>query len=307
MNNKVSEKNIEDAFEEFMKFNKAKRLAQSSMEYYERKIGRFICHVKIKNTCNLDEKNIIDYKIYLQEVLDNSTSINTHLKAIRTFLYYCMRLDYMDSFKVKLITEENKIKETYSDKELKNLLEKPKLKEVSFAEYRNWVIINWILSTGNRARTIRSVKIKDIDFESGYITINKTKNKNQQLIPLGSILREILSEYLAYRKGDREDWLFPSIYNNKLTASSFYSAIRKYNLKRGVNKTSIHLFRHTFAKKWILNGGDMFRLQKLLGHKSLDMVKEYVSMFSEDLKEDFEQYNPLNEFNECKKTIKMND
>jgi integrase/recombinase XerD len=63
-------------------------------------------------------------------------------------------------------------------------------------------------------------------------------------------------------------------------------AIGKYNQKRGVNKTSVHLFRHTFAKNWITNGGDIFRLQKILGHSSIEMVKEYVEMFSDDLKRD---------------------
>ena len=51
------------------------------------------------------------------------------------------------------------------------------------------------------------------------------------------------------------------------------------------------LFRS--AKKWILNGGDIFRLQKLLGHSSLDIVKEYVDMFSCDLMKDYNNFNPL--------------
>jgi len=53
------------------------------------------------------------------------------------------------------------------------------------------------------------------------------------------------------------------------------------------------LFRHTFAKKWILSGGDIFRLQKLLGHSSLEIVKEYVNIFGADLKAQYDAYNPL--------------
>ena len=62
---------------------------------------------------------------------------------------------------------------------------------------------------------------------------------------------------------------------------------------RGVSKTSAHLYRHTFAKRWILNGGDIFRLQKLLGHSNLDIVKEYVNMFGRDLTKDYTSFNPL--------------
>jgi len=131
------------------------------------------------------------------------------------------------------------------------------------------------------------------------------KNRKQQIIPLSKSLTEVLSEYLNYRKGDEDDYLFCSIYGNKFTGSSLNGAIRTYNINRGVTKTSVHLFRHTFAKKWILNGGDSFRLQKILGHSTMRMVREYVNMFSNDLKKDFNDYNPLEQFKVNKKHIKM--
>ena len=52
-------------------------------------------------------------------------------------------------------------------------------------------------------------------------------------------------------------------------------------------------------------GGDIFRLQKLLGHKSMEIVKEYVNMFNEDLQKDFNTFNPLEKFAKTDKTISM--
>lgn len=204
-----------------------------------------------------------------------------------------MKLDYLDSFKVEIVRTKKKVKETYSDAELKALLEKPNIRECSFAEYRTWVTINYLLATGNRLGSLVNLKIKDIDFDSGYIHLRVTKNRREQLIPLSKSLSNILQEYLLYRKGDIEDYLLPSEYGKKLTKGGMRTAIKRYNKKRGVNKTSIHLFRHTFAKKWILAGGDIFRLQKIFGHSSMDVVKEYVNMFSNDLQKDFNKYNPL--------------
>ena len=81
-------------------------------------------------------------------------------------------------------------------------------------------------------------------------------------------------EYLNYRKGKPEDYLFCTSYGEKFTRDGMKTAIHRYNHSRGVAKTSMHLYRNTFAKKWILNKGDIFRLQKILGHSNLEMVKE---------------------------------
>lgn len=114
----------------------------------------------------------------------------------------------------------------------------------------------------------------------------------------------ILAEYLGYRKGNETDYLFCDSYGNGITKRSLQSSIQNYNNSRGVQRTSIHLFRHTFAKKWILNGGDVFRLQKMLGHSSLDVVKEYVNMFNADLQNQFENFNPLDRI--TKETVNKN-
>ena len=51
--------------------------------------------------------------------------------------------------------------------------------------------------------------------------------------------------------------------------------------------------------------GDIFRLQKLLGHSSMDIVKNYVNMFNSDLHRDFDEFNPLEKFSKKAETISM--
>lgn len=70
-------------------------------------------------------------------------------------------------------------------------------------------------------------------------------------------------------------------------------------------KTGLHRFRHTFAKKWINSGGDIFRLQKILGHSSLDVVRNYVNMFTNDLQDNFNTFSPLENIITDKKFIKI--
>ncbi|MDE7324618.1 MAG: site-specific integrase [Lachnospiraceae bacterium] len=70
-------------------------------------------------------------------------------------------------------------------------------------------------------------------------------------------------------------------YGNKGDICTYQNMLAAYNRSKGVGKTSAHLYRHTFAKKSILNGGDIFRLQKILRHSDLSVVKEYVQMYIE--------------------------
>ena len=231
----------------------------------------------------------------------NDISINTRLRGIRTILYYAMEKGYLQPFKIKLVKAVKKIKPVYTEDELGKLLEKPDIKKTNFKEFRTWAVINHVLATGNRLETISTLAIGDIDFENHKIALLHTKNKIQYFIPLSHDLAQVLLEYLAYRKGNKEDILFCDSYGMPLRKRKIQEDIQEYNLARGVETTSIHAFRHTFAKLWIQNGGDIFQLQEILGHSSLEMVKEYLRMFGDGLQEGFNARNPLDCFNRKRK------
>ena len=224
----------------------------------------------------------------------SAASVNHYLRHIRAFLYWCMDKYDMPKFKVKLAKEQENIIETYTDKELTALLRRPE-KEDSFSDWRSWIIINWILATGNRASTICNLQIKDADMINREIVIRFTKAKNAMILPMSAALRNALTEYIDLWRGgaNPEAYLFPNVGDEKLTVNALKLSIRRYNEHRNVDKYSIHMFRHTFAKNWIRNKGNVFKLQKLLDHSTLEMTKKYVRMFSEDLKEDYEEFSPL--------------
>lgn len=290
---------FEELFDDFIRFKKVRNLSPSTINYYE-DCYKFFCEFFNKKECcmTITEDTFYQYIEYLKENKPDLSpaTIDSYLTGLRAILYYGIKKEYISKFQVQLPKMDETIKETYTDAEVKLLLQKPDIKKCNFAEYRNWVIVNYMLGTGNRLSTITNIKIEDVDFESGNIVLRKVKNRRQYYIPLSKSLSHILNEYLLYRKGEPSDYLFCTVYNRKMAESGLEGQIAKYNRKRGVQKTSMHIYRHIFAKNWILNGGDIFRLQKILGHRSLDMVRKYVNMFSNDLKKDFDAFNPLDNF-----------
>lgn len=285
---------LEQGVELFIKKCKVKNLSEATIISYQDKIKKLIGFLGSDYPVEkITENTVDDFVLYLREQGLKETTVNTYLRNIRTIFYYLMENGKMQHFTIHLTKTDEAIKETYTEQELRKLLKKPNMKKANFNEYRIWVLENYLLATGNRISTALSVQLKDIDFANGLITLRKTKNRKQQIIPLSHSLSLILQEYIEIRGGNAEDYLFCNNWGGKPNKRTFQQCVADYNIKRGVNKTSCHLFRHTFAKMWILNGGDAFRLQKMLGHSSLEVTKRYIQMFSEDLQIDFNSFNPL--------------
>ena len=285
---------LEEGLELFMRKCQVKNLSEATISIYRINLKYLFDFLGADYpVAKIKEEMIDELTLRIKEKGLKTTSVNTVLRSTRTFLYYLMETGKMNRFKVSLQKEEEVIKETYTEDELRRLLKKPNMRKVDFNEYRVWVLENYLLATGNRISTALNVQIKDIDFNNNLITLRKTKNRRQQIIPMSHSLIQILQEYLGIRGGENEDYLFCNNWGGKADIRTFQQCVADYNIKRGVNKTSCHLFRHTFAKMWILNGGDAFRLQKMLGHSTLDITKKYIQMFSDDLKIDFNSFNPL--------------
>jgi len=289
-----TEKTLDEAFSQFIQARRALNASEETIKYYRREFRYFLAFFGEGRRCaDVNSDTIIEYLDYLREEKPDLSqmTVQTYVKGLRAIFYYFMQNEWMEEFKITLPRAEETIKEVYTDYEVAQLIKKPNLKTCNFTELRNWAMVCYFLSTGNRLSTVANIRIGDVRLLDGEIFIRKTKQKRQYIIPISSGLREVLQEYLRYRKGTPGDFLFVTVYGEQFTKDTMGECLRLYNVSRGVAKTGIHLFRHTFAKNWIMNGGDIFRLQKVLGHSTLDMVKQYVNLYSADLKRDYDQFS----------------
>lgn len=105
----------------------------------------------------------------------------------------------------------------------------------------------------------------------------------------------MLKQYLAERGDVETDWLFVNVEGTALRTRTIQENIQEYGKLAGISgvQVSPHTFRHTMAKFCILNGGDVFTLQQILGHSTLDMVRYYVELFSKDIREQHQKYSPV--------------
>ena len=308
----------------FLQQQYAKGNAEATINHYNqsfRKMSRFLCwtvtdEAKYKSMTRDEQEHIGggvvvaafekegiegDYREYLEDVeWCAPKTVETYFRDWRVILYSLMDIGLIEKHPITVREVETDIRNTYTDEELGKLLEKPS-DDDGFVEWRNWAVINWVLATGNRISTICNVKIADVDFSENMIYIAKQKNRRKSAIPLEYKLRKVLLEYMEKWLIDEKhrftsDYLFPSSYidsNAPMTRSGLGHAIAYYNMSRGVKKTSFHLFRHTFAKRWITSGGDLHMLQRVLGHSTMDMVTHYSNIWGSDLRPAVQEHSVL--------------
>lgn len=292
--------NLYNLFDTYLDIKESKNQSPSTIINAKKSLTKWLNYLE-DNEYSLNPKDITPKYVYafsrhyLSEEM-RATTLNHYLRDIRAFVYWLAEEGHCEKFKIELVKEQEYIKDTYSKEELELLLARPSRASL-YGEWRTWAMINYLYATGNRASTVCNLKLNDLNFTKLEIFINKTKTNKAYIIPMSVSLRNVLLDFVeAFRKNDINNpnaYLFANIGNEKLTTDALHTAIKRYNVSRGVNKTSVHAFRHTFAKDWIRGGGDVFRLQKMLGHTTLDMTRKYVNMFSEDLKEGFSEFNPL--------------
>ena len=298
---------FEQGCELYLNNCRERNLREGTIRHYKQSYDQFYKYFDRDKPVNeIGEKDYKAYILHLRSYIDNDRSINSYLRDFITTMHFLMNEGYVEPFPMKAIKVDDAPVETYTDAELRVLLKKPNVKKCTFAEYRNWVITNLFFSTGIRQRSALFLKVKDIDFDNQILHVNITKNRKPLIVPLSSSMTQILREYLTHRQHKNEDeYLFCTSYGSQMTKGNLYHNLYEYNRARGVERTGIHRYRHTFAKQWILNGGNVVSLSKILGHSSLDITQNYLNILVSDVGKEVEALNLIDKFSE-KKRIKMN-
>ncbi|OPX47862.1 tyrosine-type recombinase/integrase [Clostridium thermobutyricum] len=254
-----------------------------------------------------DEKSIeTTYQNNRRDLGDeiSAATLNNYLRNIKVFFNFLYDNDfikYNDVKKVKHIKTKRVIKEQLTDDEYKKLVKS--LDITNFHEYRDYVIIQLIFDTGMRLGECLSLEIENIDLinKTIFLSAEVTKGKKDRYVFFSQKMKELLGRWIRYKDAIQEnDLIFPTQRTNRmLTASNFERNFRIY-LKRARIKKKItpHTLRNNFGRRFLLNGGDIFMLSKILGHSSVTVTeKAYLDLTTEDIRRKYRKYSPLENMN----------
>ncbi len=289
-----------DALEEFYQDKRSENIAESTLKTYDMHIRNFINSNDMWDfSTSLINKD--HYQWWIEDLKEDQNkkdvTIATYCRSVRAFIYWLQEQEYTDVFPVKIPKYQKTVKRCYTQEELQILLEKPS-RDCSEVQYQTWVYINLLIATGLRLSSSLNILVKDVDFKNGVVYVDVTKNNQGLALSLNDDVLKILKKYIQLFHLSADDYLFSIASGSRMANHTMQCNVASYNRAHGVEKTSIHLFRHTFSKNFYMQTKDVYTLCQVLGHSNISVTEGYlkdlgVSLFADTA------YNPQQQF--CKK------
>ncbi|GBF32271.1 phage-related integrase/recombinase [Desulfocucumis palustris] len=292
----------------FLMYQETKNLSKNSIDWYKTMLDKFLTFCK-ENKVSITSMGVPHARGYVhwlqncksklgKKYADNG--INGYIRAIKVMFNYLMEDEYIEKnpfAKVRQIKTDKVIIQTFELEEVKKML--TQLKRNVYADLRSALLIRILFDCGLRISEARNLKIADIDTERNVLKVFGKGHKERK-VPFGrSVKREIL-KFLAKReksvpKDLDEGYLFSTRMGTPLTNRNVLRKIQIVGKKAKIEgkRLSPHTFRHTFAKMYLMQGGDLFSLQQIMGHTDLATTRQYVHLLTEDIQKKHRQFSPL--------------
>jgi site-specific recombinase XerD len=299
--------------------NKSEGKSPKTVGWYTDNLHRFCRYMDHRHLP--DSIDIVDIKLLREYVLDlmkktrfsdhpytpakpeplSTATIHAHVRTLRAFFSWLVREglikdNYARDLKPPKLSK--KVISTLSDEEILSILKT--FKPTNHSDARNQTIFMLLLDTGLRIGEVINLKMEDVYMSNGFLKVLGKGNK-ERVVPIGCNAQKALQRYLfRYRSrpaNSEINRVFLSIHGFPLTENSMKLMFARLAQISGVQRLHSHLCRHTFATRFLINGGDVFALQQILGHSSLEMVRHYVNLASSYVAIQHQKYSPLDHIN----------
>ena len=148
-------------------------------------------------------------------------------------------------------------------------------------------LVVFALHTGMRLGEILSLTWSAVDLFRRTVTVFRSKNGERRTVPLNHTAMALLTEKAKVRHL-KTSLVFPSQAGTRLDPNHLRRALRPAMAKAGIVDCHFHDLRHTFATRLVQSGIDLYKVQRLLGHKSPLMTQRYAHHYPESLRDGVE-------------------
>lgn len=280
--------------EYFVSFLKEHQLPTQIDAITPQELRRFIHHLQTE--VKVGENN--PHRPTEEQGLSPQT-VAGYVRTLRAFFSWAVKEGFLDEHPMKHIKTPrvpSLVMPFFTDEEVARLLDA--IKKPTPTGKRNYTMVLILLDTGVRVSELVNLQMGNLYLEQGYFKV-LGKGSKERIVPLGRSSRRALVQYVQkYRAAPA----LPGINRVFLTRSGYplrpdyvYKIVSQACRDAAIKGKRLgpHTCRHTFARNFLLNGGDLLTLQRILGHSSLEVVKLYVNLDTKDLLTQQWKYSPV--------------
>ena len=294
-----SPESLQPLLDAFILRCKAKSLSPGSIRWYKDKLRPFLAFlegVKITAAKGISPTHIRAYLEHLREEGQCSGTIYRAYTGLGTFFGFLLKEDFITSNPMMLVEKPKRVKrliQAFSMEQIRALLDQ--FDHNNFPHLRTRTLTILLLDTGLRISEGLGIKKDDVNLQSNTIRVLGKGGKERD-VPFGATAKQAIMQYLM-RIGEipGQELLFINRFGGGVNRRTIQRQLQLYAGKAGIKgvRPSPHTLRHTFATQYILNGGDAFSLQRILGHSTLDMVRVYVDMANSNVALQHRKFSPM--------------
>ena len=280
-----------EALEEFLLDGKLKGNSKHTYIYYQRVLGYFQKDMDIERVEQITLSVCKQWLLSLMERELTSASVQSYVRGLRAFLHWLYNNDYLPidiSERFRLPKAQRKVIDILTPNEVRQLID---CFDVSnYHELRNLCICLLMVDSGLRLNEAVTLQTSRFHLSDRYCIVDGKCNK-QRYVPIGELTAQYFTQYMMVRPNSR--MLLCQIDGTPITITTMKDLFRKLKVKSGISRIHPHLLRHTFATRYLENGGNIYNLQIIMGHSTLDMVKKYLHLSNFGMCRTFGQYSPV--------------
>lgn len=305
-NVRKTRENLHEVVEEFISFKTAQKLRERTIAEYRKYLNDFVR----KSADSLDADNLKeDLLSYFSAIPDTSPARYNHpYQYLHALFSWCVKQDYLiynpfEKLDLKKRRDEGNVQPA-SIEDIQAFLKC--LDKGNYCELRDYTITILMLDTGIRTSELLALRDADYSPKDQTIVIRQevSKTSRGRTLFLSAITDAALRKFLKTKPEQWDSWLFPTRDGLKLETNVLGRNFRKYCRRAGVQFTPYQL-RHSFATFYLQNGGDLFTLQRQMGHSDLQMTRRYTEVSDEQISKSHGAFSPVGMLQNTTRKVKI--